>query len=103
MVVGQHVLLSERFARGELPNDPTGSDPRLVRIRVPKKDRVRGVEIVVHSETVLVLRSQFGTKIIAIEAVYDWSRSGKYRLGKGHGAWIQHARNVIVREGIADK
>src|ERR1700736_1478487 len=103
VVVGQHVLLSERFARSGLPNDTPGSDPRLVRTRVPKKERVRGVEVLVHSEAVLVLRSQIGTKIIAIEAVYDWLRGGKHRLSKGHGARIQHARNVIVRKGIADE
>src|SRR5439155_27032869 len=99
VVVGQHVLLSERFARSGLPNETTCSDPRLVRIRVPKKERVRGVEVFVYSETVFILRSQIGTKVIDIETVYDWQRSGKHRLGEGHGAWIQYARDVIVRKG----
>src|SRR5262249_37456450 len=103
VVVGQYVLLSECFARSCLTDDPTGSDPRLVRICVPEKDRVRRVEVFVHSETVFVLRSQIGTKIIAIEAVYDWLRDREYRLGKGHGAGVQYARDVVVWKGITDK
>ena len=50
VVVAQHVLLCEGIGRIVQPNDPTCSDRRLVRTRVPKKETVRGMEIFVHSE-----------------------------------------------------